>query len=329
MKTPSSRDGDAPSDDLETQAWNWLRLLHSGDARELDAKRFRRWVRASPTHKAAYHTAKRRWDAIAPPARELLRRQPAAVPPPLRRFDSLYSRRAFLGVAVSTAVVAGVAVVNPPLGLWPSLDEWGADDRTAPGEQRTLALADGIDVTLNTRTAVRRQSSDGHAVGLELVAGEAAIDLGAGRTFAVIAGAGRSRAESGRFEVRHLDGEVCVTCVAGEVRVEHPAGERRLLAHQQVRYQSGAIGRVDSVELATVTAWREGMLVFDKTRLADAIGEINRYRAGHVLLRNDAVRDRPVSGRFAIASLDLALVQLQESFGLNARPLPAGVLILS
>lgn len=316
--------------ELEAQAWRWLHLLHSGDAREIDARRFRRWVCNSPAHQAAYNTAKRRWDAIEPPARELLRRKPGAVPRPLHRTDrALHGRRAFLGAAVGAVAAAGAAAVYSPLGWWPTVDEWDADDRTAAGEQRTLALADGIDVTLNTRTSVRRHASGGRTVGLDLINGEAAVDLGAGRAFTVVAGTGRSRAESGSFEVRHLEGTACVTCVAGTVRVEHPAGTRILYARQQVRHDAGSIGDISGVELATVTAWRDGMLVFDRTRLADVIVEINRYRAGRVMLMNDSARNRPVSGRFAIASLDLALWQLQESFGLRARALPAGVLILS
>ncbi|THF60440.1 FecR family protein [Pseudothauera rhizosphaerae] len=329
MTTPPSRDGHAVPADLEAQAWNWLRLLRSGDARELDAKRFRRWVHSSPAHQAAYNAVKFRWDALEPPARELLQRKPEAVPRPRRRVGSAYGRRAFLGAAIGAAAAAGVAVVHPPLGWWPAIDEWGADDRTAAGEQRTLALADGIDVTLNTRTSVRRRTSGGQAVGLELIAGEAAIDLGAGRAFAVIAGAGRSTAEWGRFEVRHVDGKACVTCIEGAVRVEHPAGTRVLQARQQVRYDAVAVGSVASVEPAAATAWREGVLVFSQTPLADVIDEINRYRTGRVMLMNDRVRNRPVSGRFAIVELDMALWQLQESFDLRARTLPAGVLILS
>ena len=35
---------------------------------------------------------------------------------------------------------AGVAVVAPPFGLWPSWREVGADYRTAKGEQRRVVL---------------------------------------------------------------------------------------------------------------------------------------------------------------------------------------------
>ena len=150
-----------------------------------------------------------------------------------------------------------------------------------------------------------------------------------GQGVTVLAGSGRSRAHNGRFDVRNLDGKVCVTCVAGAVTVEHPGGTRGLMAGQQVQYEADAIGNTAAVSLEAATAWRSGKLVFDHARLSEVIDEINRYRNGRVLLMNEAAGERPVSGRFEIASLDLALLQLQESFELKARSLPAGLLILS
>lgn len=317
--------------ELEAQAWNWLRLLNSGDARELDASRFRNWVRTSPAHRAAYSEVKRRWDAIEPSARELLKLRPDAATLPVGRHSSLFqSRRAFLGAAVSAAAVAGIAVVQPPLHWWPAPKEWGADDRTGTGEQRTLALSAQVDITLNTRTSIRRHLADGRAVGLGLIDGEAAIDLKEiDGQFAVMASVGRSVADAGRFEVRNLEGEVCVTCIEGTVRVEHPAGVRTLQTHQQTVYDASSVSGVTVIDPQVVSAWRHGMLIFEQTRLAHVLEEINRYRAGRVILMNDAARARPVSGRFAIASLDLALWQLGEAFDLEARSLPAGILILS
>jgi transmembrane sensor len=339
MKTPNRTDTDhrsIPPDDLEGQAWGWLRLLTSGDAKELDAERFRRWVRSSPAHQAAYNEVKRRWDAIEQPATALLRNRPEAamVKPHLqpqlhtqRRPD--LRRRAFLGTAVGAAVAAAAAVVYPPFGMWPAPAEWNADYRTAAGEQRTLALADRVDVMLNTRTSVRRTLVGGQMVGLDLIAGEAAVDLkGAGRSFAVVAGAGRSEADAGKFEVRYLDGKVCVTCIAGSVRLKHPAGDRLLQGSQQVAYDAASVSGVAGVDPAVASAWRNGMLVFNQIPLADALEEINRYRSGRVVLMNAAVRNKAVSGRFAIASLDLALWQLQQAFDLRSQTLPGGLTVL-
>jgi transmembrane sensor len=322
-------------DVLKQQAWDWLRLLHSGQASAEDAQGFRNWVQSSPAHQATYNDVKQRWDALKRPAGALLKNNPdvAAYYQQTRRAQSFSvsrNRRAFLGVAASAVAVAGVAVVYPPLGLWPAPSQWNADYRTATGEQRTLALADSVDVTLNTQTSIRRQTAGSETVGVNLIAGEAAVDLRrAGRPFAVVAGDGRSVAESGRFEVRYLAGKVCVTCIDGAVRVEHPAGDRLLQARQQTIYDAASVSSVAAIDPANVSAWRKGLLVFHQTRLADAVDEINRYRSGRVMLMNAVAGNKAVSGHFSIASLDLALTQLQHVFGLNARSLPGGLVILS
>lgn len=328
---------DAP-DQLEQQAWDWLRLLASGNADTEDAERFRRWVRTGAAHQAAFDEARRRWRLFRRPAGAVLHADPSlthrsAAVPRGRGMD----RRVFLGAAVSAAAAAGVAAIYPPLGLWPSAAEWRADFRTARGEQRTLTLADSIDITMNTQTSIRNDSSaqamrdSDHTARIELLTGEAAFDLkpGADRSIDVTAGAGRSSTSTGRFEVRYLDGRACVTCIAGTVSIRHPAGARLLQARQQAVYDADAISAVAGIDPTSVSAWRHGVLVLDQTRVADAIDEINRYRSGRVVLMNTAVRDKPVSGRFPLASLDVALWQIQHVFDLQARSLVGGVLVLS
>lgn len=331
----SSRDDRSVSPDaLQEEAFIWLDRLADGAVTRPELQAFKRWQSTSPAHEAAFDDAKRQWKAMKPALVGLLQANPAKA----ARHDRLVrgygpqpGRRAFLGAAVSAAAVAGVALVHPPLGLWPSAGEWRADFRTATGEQRTVALADQVSVTLNTQTSVRRQVAlGGETMGIDLISGEAAIDLTSrGPLFTVLAGVGRSTAESGRFAVRHLDDKVYVTCVEGAVRVEHPAGSRLLRANQQTIYRHESIGGIAGVNSVDASAWRKGELVFNQTPLAQVVDEINRYRSGRVVLLATSGHDRPVVGRFRIAVLDEALLQIQHAFGLNARTLPAGVLVLS
>lgn len=321
-------------DELHSQARVWLRLLTSTDVKAYDTEGFQRWLQASPAHKDAFREVKRRWDALEPAARAFLRDHPGAAEAHRRASQGTRpDRRAFLGAAVGAAAMAGVAgmaVAYPPARLWRAPAEWGADDHTATGEQRTLVLADRVQVTLNTQTSIRRGAGGGGEAGIDLLSGEAAIDLPAGgSSFAVKAGAGRSMADTGRFEVRNLDGRVCVTCVAGLVRIEHPAGTRMLSARQQAVYDTTAVSGVARVDPATMSAWRRGELVFDEVRLSEVIAEINRYRSGRVVLIRRAVQDSRISGRFLIASLDSVLAQLQQMFDLRVRALPGGLVLLS
>ncbi len=325
---------------LHQEARIWLARLSGGDVRQVDLHAFRRWQGTSAAHAEAFDDAKRQWHAMRPAIGEWLHTDPvaaarlrqlahgdAATP---TRGNVLAGRRAFLGAGLSAAALAGIAAVYPPFGLWPSAGTWAADYRTATGEQRDISLAGRVNVVLNTQTSVSRQISDGRTDGLKLLTGEVAVDLASSREpFSVVAGAGRSVSDTGRFEVRYLDGRVCVSCLEGAVRVQHPAGERRLVAREQTVYRDDAIGGVASIEPASVSAWRRGELVFRQTPLAKVIEEINRYRPGRVVLLAEARRNDPVSGRFSIAILNEALLQIERSFGLTSRTLPGGLLVLS
>lgn len=316
---------------LQEEARIWLRRLTSGEVTQWDAQAFKRWQGTSLSHQAAFDEAKRQWQAMKPVIGELLRSDPGAAAFHERTLHGTSrGRRAFLGAAASTAAVAAVAIAYPPLGMWPSPSDWGADFRTATGEQRALTLDDRVDVTLNTQTTVRRRTEGEETPGLDLITGEAAIDLRSrGKAFSVVAGVGRSVAHGGRFEVRHLNGRVCVTCIEGSVLVEHPAGVRPLQARQQAIYDARSVSGVASVEPSELSAWRRGELVFKQAPLGQVLDEINRYRPGRVVLMSTSLRDSAVSGRFAIARLNSALLQIQHSFDLRARSLPGNLLVLS
>ncbi|PIF73886.1 FecR family protein [Variovorax sp. 54] len=317
---------------LREDARAWVRKLHSGAATQWEAQAFRRWRDASPLHQAAFIEARQQWRVLQPALNRLVRTDAEAANlhrETLRKPEA--GRRAFLGVAGAAAAagVAGMAVYSP-LGLWPAANEWRADWRTAAGEQRAITWSDQIGVTLNTRTSIRRVASDDQAEGLELLNGEAAIEMLPGtRHFSVVAGAGRSIGESARFEISRLEGRVCVTCLAGRVRIEHPAGDRLLLARQQAVYRDHSISGIAAADPEVASAWRRGELVFKQAPLSVVLDEINRYRPGRVVLMVDSLRGKTVTATFKLDRLDLALLQMQRSFGLNARSLPAGVLVLS
>jgi len=321
-------------DALQQDAQAWVRKLHSGAATQWEAQTFRRWRDASPLHQAAFLEARAQWRLLQPALQKLATTNVEAANYHRQTLRGpRLSRRTFLGAVTSTAAVAGVAgmAVYSPLGFWPAVGDWNADYRTATGEQRTVTLPNQVSVTLNTRTSMRRVAQDPGEVGLDLVSGEAAFEISpASRAFSVVAGAGRSiSAESARFEVRHLEGRVCVTCLDGRVRIEHPAGHRLLQAQQQAIYSEQSISSISGIDPEAVSAWRRGELVFKQTPLAAVVEEINRYRPGRVMLIAEAVSDKTLSARFMVERLDLALLQIQHSFDLTARSFPAGMLVLS
>jgi len=314
----------------QAQAW-WLRL-HSGEATRADADAFREWATRNAAHAQAWREVMRVWSSIDPLLIEEAARQ--ALPPRRARglpgwrggsraLPSSPGRRAFLGGAVAAAVAA--VVVQPPLGLWPSVEELAADYRTATGEQRQLALAPSVDVRMNTQTLINRVGRDG----FELVAGEAEVALAGTGAFFVDAGGGRLQANAARINVRYTGPQVCVTCLEGRVTVSVAGQQRTLEEGRQMFYDRTGLQEPVRADVASVGAWRSGVLSFDRVPLADVIAEINRYRPGKVFLRNDELGRTPVRMQIALRSIDNAPLMIRERYGARMRSLPGGFVVLS
>lgn len=324
---------------LEQQAHAWVRRMTSGAARGEDAQALARWCAGSEAHAQAFKKAHRLWRDLGPAAElagmhdpELARLR--AAPYPARRLPAMLrspSRRVFLGGALAASAAAGVALLYPPLDLWPAVPDWRADYRTATGEQRQLALAPDVTVSMNTRSSIALRSENGATTGFELLDGEVAVDTQGKRSaFAVTAGGGRVQAlDDARFELRHTDGGVCVTCIKGLVQVSLASGQVTLRSAQQVTYGRTAVQPVRGVDTDELSAWRRGILSFRETALSEVVSEINRYRPGRVMLLSKAAEDKPVSGRFNIHDLDKAVVQIQRLFHLQETVLPGRIVILS
>lgn len=315
---------------LQSEAHAWIRLLASGEATESDAQTLRRWCGRSPAHAAAFSEASQFWQAFGPVGRSLLNDERAAAEA-RRSADRrvMIGRRALIGGALA-ASAAGFLAARPPLGLWPSLSELRADYRTGVGEQRRVVAGDGVAIQMNTRTSISVDVS-GDPNAIELVAGEASFATSAyqSKPFSVLAAGGKTSAAAARFDVRRLESGACVTCLTDEVSVEHRGRVVTLGPRQRVAYDGAGLGEIVSVDPAVAAAWQNGLLIFNMTPLGEVIGELNRYRAGRIVLLNQALALSPVNGRFRIDQPDEALTQIERAFGVQSRRLPGGFVLLS
>jgi transmembrane sensor len=323
-------------DPIEREAVAWVQRLLSGAVTEDDAEALKRWCAESPAKAAAFAKASRLWSDIGPATQgESHEKEISDLVAALRARRKL-TRRTVLGGTMAAAA-AGVAytLVQPPLGLWPSLSELRADYRTATGEQRQITLADQVAVTLNTQTSISLNQSEGGANGIELIGGEASFTTVASgtRPLVVVAAGGRTMGPNAHFSVRYLVREarqsVCVTCLDGQIHTELGNESRELGKGQQVEYDDRGLGRVASVDPEIAAPWLQGIVIFRATPLSDVVEEINRYRPGRIVLMNAALAQRPVSGRFRIDRMNDILVRLQQAFDARVRTFPGGIVLLS
>lgn len=307
---------------VQHEAQAWVVRLGSHRATDDDARAFKRWCAQSRLHAQAFSRAREVWHQMAPAALRVRQQEERSA----RRRMPVAGRRALLGGAVAAAVA--YLAVSPPLGLWPGAAEWGADYRTATGEQREVAVGDGVVLQLNTQTRVNLQHQGRE--GIELVAGEAEVvaDAPAATRVHVAAGSGTVSAVRARFNIRNIDGEVCVTCLAGEVEVARGTQRAQLGAGRQLRYGAAGLGPVAAVDTGAVSAWRRRQLVFDQVPLADVVAEVNRYRPGRLVLTSEALGRSKVQASFSIDRLDDVAFLVRDVYGAELTQLPGGIVLL-
>jgi transmembrane sensor len=310
------------NDALAREAREWLLTLTSGKATEADADAFRGWLRASPGHEAAFADQRRLWRDLGPAVSAEL----AASAGTRRRKAAVNGRRAFLGGALAAS--AAYLAFRPPLGLWPGLDDLGADYRTAAGEQRRLALGGALEVEMNTQTRINVAATPGGGAVIELADGEAEIRSGAVAA-EVVAGKGRITARDAVFNLRYIGGEARLCCLSGTARLVHAQGVFDVGPERELRYDDARVQPPVRVDLDVVTAWRQGWLVFDQQPLAQVVDELNRYRRGRLVLMNAQLGKRLVQARFSLAQVADAERLIRDAYGARVTHLPAGVVLLS
>lgn len=181
---------------------------------------------------------------------------------------------------------------------------------TSIGERRVVILDDGSRVTLNTDTRVLVDFSATQRT-VSLDRGEALFEVArdVGRPFVVRAARGEVVAIGTVFSVRRTGDALAITLIEGEVAVRHPATDAGQSPAQRVTIRPGervnvdlrrpnAPARVDKPRIEQVTAWKRGEAAFDDVPLDEAVAEMNRYSRVHIVLADDSLSTRRVSGVF-------------------------------
>ena len=176
----------------------WQLSLDSGAGSAVEREEFAKWHAAHEEHARAWQQLgmlDQRFSVASGPARVALLQSREGIRRRVRKLGS--------GIA-SVLLVIGVGLFAGERYL--PLDYWLADQRTATGEQRTLRLADGTVINLNTHSAldVRFDEKQRRIV---LREGEIRIETGHNdaRPFIVETRDGQMRALGTRFLVKRED----------------------------------------------------------------------------------------------------------------------------
>ncbi|WP_456024915.1 FecR family protein [Pseudomonas protegens] len=324
-------DSVVPTPAQEQAAFAWLSLLHDRPSAG-DQLTFSQWLRADPAHAEAYAQAQVVWELSESPARTLADEEALALQGFLDAMDR--PRRPQLlrwsgALAMAACLLLMVSLGN---GWQPQrwIDDLGADYVSAPGEIRTVTLADQSQVTLDADSAIAVDFTHGERhVQLRRGAGFFTVTH-TGEPFVVAAEKGEARVLGTQFEVRLQPHGAQVTVLSGRVGVTADrGGEQQILtAGQQVAYGEGTAQKLHSVDSEAQLAWRQGWLTYYKSTLGDVVEDLRRYYPGRIVLLNDELAARKVSGSFPSKDPHAVLNSLQGVMGFEQHQVLGHLIIL-
>jgi len=300
---------------IARQAAQWLVKLHDVPVSAADLDACARWRAAHPEHERAWQRAEQ--------VSGKLGGLPGGIALQSLNRSSRVERRAVLKTLL-LLISAPVGYATYSTLPW---EQWSADLRTGAGERRSVALADGSELILNTASAVDVRF-DAQQRLLVLHAGEIMIrtardpaaEQGSSRPFVVRTAQGNIHALGTRFIVSAADTHptmapatrVTVLEHAVEIRPAIDAGRTRVIeAGQQVSFSGSEIAAPQPAD-RYAAAWIDGKLIVNAMRLDDFAAQLGRYRRG--LLRCDQqIAGLRISGAFQLDNIDGILNALPDT----------------
>lgn len=319
----------------EQAALAWFIRLHDQPS-QADQLEFSRWLQADPAHAEAYAQAQVVWELSEGPAGKLAAEDASALDAYLQAMNHS-PRRAVRnwssGLALAACLLLMVFVgVGMGAGWQPQrwLDDLGADYKSAPGVVKTVVLADKSQVTLDADSAIDVNFSGGERH-VHLRRGAAFFNVThTGEAFVVNAQSGEVRVLGTQFEVRLQPDGAKVTVLSGRVGVTATAGQPQqvLGAGQQLAFDGRTAGELQSVDGESQLAWRQGWLNYYKTPLADVLKDLGRYYPGRIVLLNDELGAKRISGSFPSKDPEAVLAALKSVVGFEQYSLLGRVIVL-
>ncbi|ULQ47877.1 FecR domain-containing protein [Flagellatimonas centrodinii] len=360
-----------PAMTVTEHAAEWLDAFEDGPLDETQRRAFVAWLKRAPTHIEAFlelsllheqlggsPALQVDLDALlaeADATRTPLDGQPlpSVAPPATATTPHVATprrRRRPWAIAASVLVLVTGSLIGGL--LW--MDRAERSYRTGFGEQRSIPLADGTVVTLNTESHLRVRL-DEHGRHADLLAGEVMFDVAKdkARPFTVTAGPVDVRVVGTRFNLYRQPDATTVTVIEGIVDVTphrapspprgegqgegantspHPAphtphpAKARLTAGQKLDIAAAAPvppqlalapqpARVDQA-----TAWTTRRVIFENERLDDVLLQFNRYNPRPLVVTDADLAARQISGVFKVDDIDLLLAFLKRQHDIRVIP---------
>ncbi len=242
------------------------------------------------------------------------------------------SPRSFYAIAASILLCVGVllgVLWTTETGFWqPEVTRYV----TRAGEQKSLTLADGSRITLNTSTKILTEFSDRRRR-IILDYGEAYFDIASdpNRPFSVDLGSLAVTVLGTQFNVQKVRGGFTVAVAEGEVSLHTKSesifsdsysanGKKDDNYHLLAGYvatvpdlRTGAVTLIKGVDIGQLSSWRTGTVRFDLQPLYKVVQEINRYSKEKIFIEDATIMNLQVSAVLRVNEPEKALQALELS----------------
>ena len=280
---------DLPAREVKAAAAQWFERRNFWDWSAENETQFTEWLNASFAHRAAYVRVEGAWKRTErlTVLKSSVRRSAQAQP---RERTSLW----FLGAAATMAAAAIVGAI----AYWPAPQPETQTYTTMVGGRETLALTDGTKIDLNTDTQLRTQiTARQRKVWLDK--GEAYFQVrhDAAHPFVVIAGNHRVTDLGTKFVIRRDATKMEVALVEGRAQVDALNSKTNAPSVEMVPGDIvvATANRIETrkkpvAALSTDLAWRQGLLIFKRSTLAEAAAQFNRYNREKLVVDGSAAQ---------------------------------------
>ncbi len=224
-------------------------------------------------------------------------------------------------VAVGAGLLIRGSLIRNPRSLAPAVREY----TTVAGQRLSVILADGTHLTLAPASKVRVAADYGHSIGARQVEleGEAyfAVVHDDRRPFSVRTSWAMARDVGTAFDVRAYpeDAEMRIAVAEGDVALaplfpprsratQLLAGDVAMIGGEGVTVRHGA-------NIASLTAWRQGRLVFQDTPLRDVARDLGRAFDLDVTVGDSVLGSRRVTATFGDEPEDEVLTAVAQIVG--------------
>ena len=197
------------------------------------------------------------------------------------------------------------------------------------GRKSKVTLPDGTQVNLNYESQLKfPKVFEGATRTVELI-GEAFFDVVPMDTmpFIVLTGEVETMVLGTSFNIRSFEdeGETRVSLVTGKVKVNNTGraisqGDMFLSPGEQLRFNrnSGQM-QIDSFDVETVTAWKEGVILFKDANFEEFVEQLEKWYGVDFQVYGTSAKKWRVNGRYQNEKLDDILVGLKFVYGLDSK----------